>query len=342
VAQVGSARRVSTTIEEYYRYHVLKLLADEGMFEFLREPRTYGEIVAKFGYEEGDYSRELLKVLAEDKRNVLVEQDGRYRANGAHSPPTLEELLAQTDSRYQQFSNLARDLTQNVPARLRHEPVEFTDNFEQEGREMLPMFDDLLGNLVYTVSRQTAFALLPRKVFRWLHGKRLLDIGCGPGREPAEMWLKLGGDVSLVGVDPVGSFVQAAERSFALLLDKLDSNHPPLTDTNQPTFREASATQLPFEDSSFDAAFHSHMLHWTADPRRAINEIVRVLKPGGLVFGMQTCKPYVGPYAHIVIRSNENCYGYFWREEFKGWYEENGIPLDIATPGGAFWGKKPE
>ena len=49
VAAVGSAREVARTIEEYYRYHVIKFLAEEGLFDFLQEPRTYGQILARFG-----------------------------------------------------------------------------------------------------------------------------------------------------------------------------------------------------------------------------------------------------------------------------------------------------
>jgi malonyl-CoA O-methyltransferase len=46
---------------------------------------------------------------------------------------------------------------------------------------------------------------------------------------------------------------------------------------------EADAQALPFEDASFDLVFTSLMLQWLQPPDRALQEIRRVLKPGGLL-----------------------------------------------------------
>jgi len=46
---------------------------------------------------------------------------------------------------------------------------------------------------------------------------------------------------------------------------------------------EADAEQLPFEDGSFDLVFTSLMLQWLQPPDRALQEIRRVLRPGGLL-----------------------------------------------------------
>jgi ubiquinone/menaquinone biosynthesis C-methylase UbiE len=339
--RLGPARRVAGQIEQYYRYQVMKYLTSEGLFDYLREPHSYGEVVAHFGFEDYDYTRGLFLLLAEEKTNAIMAEDGVYRLNPAHPPPTLEDLFAETDERYHKFADLAGSLARNVPSRLRRQPTEFAESFQGEGRELLQSFDKILGNQLYSVSRDTAFALLPRKNRDWLHGKSLLDVGCGSGRETAELWLNLNGDVHITAIDPVGSLLERAEKNFAILLEELEPAHPPLTSANRPIFREASATQLPFEDDTFDAAFHSHILHWTPDPPKAISEVVRVLKPGGIVFGVQTCKPYVSKYTDLVMRSNENCYGNFWREEFVRWYADQGLHLDIATPAGAFWARKP-
>jgi malonyl-CoA O-methyltransferase len=55
---------------------------------------------------------------------------------------------------------------------------------------------------------------------------------------------------------------------------------------------EADARALPFEDASFDLVFSSLMLQWLQPPDRALQEIRRVLKPGGLLlassFGPET------------------------------------------------------
>lgn len=45
-----------------------------------------------------------------------------------------------------------------------------------------------------------------------------------------------------------------------------------------------SVLDIPFRDSSFDFVVCSGVIHHTPDPEKAINEIYRVLKPGGLAY----------------------------------------------------------
>jgi ubiquinone/menaquinone biosynthesis C-methylase UbiE len=336
--ELGPARRVASQVMEYFRYSIITTLSGEGLFDYLQEPRTYGEILAQFDYKDSDYARELFDLLAGEKNNVLIRENGTWRANPSNFP-TLEDLYTRTDQRNHNFVLLANSLAQHVPYRLRCQPVEFTTTFEEQSREMMQTFDTVLGNQLYTVSRSTAMALLTREDREWMRGKTLLDIGCGAGRETAELWLHLGGQTHITAIDPVPSLLKRAEAQFADLLNEAQPTHPPLVSANTPSFREASVTQLPFPDNSFDAAFHSHVLHWTSSPRRAISEIARVLKPGGLVFGIQTCKPYTAAYTDILWRSNENFYGFFWKEEFIRWYAEKGIQIEYVTPAGAFRGR---
>jgi ubiquinone/menaquinone biosynthesis C-methylase UbiE len=48
-------------------------------------------------------------------------------------------------------------------------------------------------------------------------------------------------------------------------------------------FEGANIYDIPFPDESFDAAFAYTILQHVADPVRALREIYRVLKPGGVV-----------------------------------------------------------
>ena len=49
------------------------------------------------------------------------------------------------------------------------------------------------------------------------------------------------------------------------------------------TFEVADATALPYEDHSFDAVLIANALHVMPEPEKALCEIDRVLKPGGIL-----------------------------------------------------------
>jgi ubiquinone/menaquinone biosynthesis C-methylase UbiE len=54
---------------------------------------------------------------------------------------------------------------------------------------------------------------------------------------------------------------------------------------DQVVIRPADVDQLPFEDASFDLVVSFTGLHCFPDPARAVVEMVRVLKPGGVLTG---------------------------------------------------------
>ena len=49
------------------------------------------------------------------------------------------------------------------------------------------------------------------------------------------------------------------------------------------SFRQADATDIPFDDESFDVVIISNALHIIPNPQLALAEIRRVLKPGGML-----------------------------------------------------------
>lgn len=101
-------------------------------------------------------------------------------------------------------------------------------------------------------------------------GKRCLDVGCGGGRYTMAMALM--GASSVIGVDVGGSGLEdARQRGHALALDQVG-------------FQVASALDLPFSDGEFDFVCCSGVLHHTPGVERGLQEIHRVLKPGGSVY----------------------------------------------------------
>ncbi len=336
LSQAGSITRLSRQIDTLVRYYVLHALADEGLFAYLGEPRTYGQILAEFDYVESDYIREVFDLLVNDKDRILIEENTRYRYNSDFNLPQMSTVMAGIDKRYQNIGLIAKGMIAYIPARLRNQTLDFSETFEQEGRQLLSFFDKALSNKIYGAARNAAFAGLTDEDRAWLPGKKLLDVGCGSGREVAEIWMHLKGDIQITGIDSVASMVEMAEQSFSTLIHEIDPMHPPLNEANKPEFKIASATNLPFDDDSFDAVFYSIMLHWTSDPQRAVQEMVRVVKPGGLLFGAQGGREAANPYMNILMRANENIYGAFWMEDYRHWYADLGLYPEITTPAGIF------
>jgi SAM-dependent methyltransferase len=101
-------------------------------------------------------------------------------------------------------------------------------------------------------------------------GMRLLDVGCGPGAIAVDLAaLVAPGEVVGVDLEP-GQF--AAGRARARERGRANVR-----------FQAGDAYRLPFADATFDAAFAHAVLYHLREPGRALAEIRRVLKPGGVV-----------------------------------------------------------
>jgi ubiquinone/menaquinone biosynthesis C-methylase UbiE len=330
----GSAIKSGRQGDLIFRYFILETLGKLGFFEFLQEPRAYGEILAEFGFSDSEYTQEVFNTLQHDSNNVVVQNSGTYTVNRDAPVPSLESILARTDSKLQFIPQLAEPLSHLILDRLQDKDIGVTEIFERDDYRVVNMFDEVLDTNIYSAVREACFAYLTSEERRWLRGKKLIEIGCGSGKETAEIWLHLGGETSITAVDPVPGMLELAQNNFVDLLKETDPTHPPVSENNRPVFKEGSATRLPFEDNSFDASYWAFMLHWSADPKKAISEAVRVVRPGGLIFGSQILKPYVNPYLNLVIRSSRNSYGFFWREDYVKWFADEGLEIDIATPAG--------
>ncbi len=101
-------------------------------------------------------------------------------------------------------------------------------------------------------------------------GQRLLDVGCGLGDAALALALDLGSDGELVGID--GSEVMLAEARARAA-----------SATCRVRFAVGDAGALDEPDASFDAVRSERVLQWVPDPDRAVAEMARVLRPGGVV-----------------------------------------------------------
>ena len=93
-------------------------------------------------------------------------------------------------------------------------------------------------------------------------GGHILDFGCG-NLFTAKTLAALRSDLTITGIDVI--------RDQNLHLDA----------GGQLTFLQYDGDHIPFEDDHFDAAIASSVMHHTADPEFFLDELKRVLKPGG-------------------------------------------------------------
>ena len=69
-------------------------------------------------------------------------------------------------------------------------------------------------------------------------------------------------------------------------------------------FRQADIQQLPYADNSFDIVMAGHILEHLPHPVAALREMVRVARPGGLVFACITRRTLAGLWIHLLWRTH--------------------------------------
>ncbi len=116
-----------------------------------------------------------------------------------------------------------------------------------------------------TAEREAAFFLPLLK-----SGMNLLDAGCGPGTITLGLaeYLEPG---HVTGFDIGPSEIEKATTSAS------EQN------VSNIEFHVLDATKIPFEDDQFDAVFSSAMLEHVPNVGQAVDELVRVLRPGGVI-----------------------------------------------------------
>ena len=106
-------------------------------------------------------------------------------------------------------------------------------------------------------------------------GLRVLDFGCGPGTLTIDL-ARMVEPGEVHGVDMEASQVELANSSAEA------------GGLHNVTFHVGDATDLPFDDDSFDIAHCHSVLMFVPDTRSLLTEVMRVLKPGGIISSRET------------------------------------------------------
>jgi demethylmenaquinone methyltransferase/2-methoxy-6-polyprenyl-1,4-benzoquinol methylase len=105
----------------------------------------------------------------------------------------------------------------------------------------------------------------------------VLDVATGTGAVARELVARRG--CTVVGLDQSPEMLAEARRRAPAGV----------------TFVEGRAEQLPFPDAAFDAVTFTYLLRYVDDPAATLQELTRVVRPGGTIAGLEFAVPH-GPW----------------------------------------------
>jgi ubiquinone/menaquinone biosynthesis C-methylase UbiE len=115
-----------------------------------------------------------------------------------------------------------------------------------------------------------------------MNAGRLLDVGTGPGYLPTHIALRAP-KIQIVGIDLSRKMVELARRH---------SDEQGVSRSVR--FEPGNAGAMRFTDGSFDMVISTRALHYWKNPMKVLNEIHRVLKPGGEAWIYDLCRDAPG------------------------------------------------
>jgi len=115
----------------------------------------------------------------------------------------------------------------------------------------------------------------------YLKNAKVLDLCTGTG-DMALMWSKKPQISKVIGLDYCGPMLEEAEKRQKRSKD---------SSSTKINFMLGDALELPFPDNNFDAVSVGFGLRNVGDLNRAIDEIFRVLKPGGFIVSLDLGHP---------------------------------------------------
>lgn len=168
--------------------------------------------------------------------------------------------------------------------------------YSQRTRDRIPspegIEDPAIAAAFNRIARWPQMRLLRQVVIRrataMVRTGEAVDLGCGPGYLAIEL-ARAAPAVHVTGVDLSNEMVAEAERIAAQA--GLSS---------QVAFRKGDVQRIPFPDASLDLVVSTLSLHHWSDPMPVLDEVARVLRPGGsfLIFDLRRD---MSPLAYMLI-----------------------------------------
>jgi demethylmenaquinone methyltransferase/2-methoxy-6-polyprenyl-1,4-benzoquinol methylase len=152
---------------------------------------------------------------------------------------------------------------------------------ERDPAAVREMFDRIarrydLANSVLSLGGDARWRRRAARAARLAPGGRALDVATGSGKLAAELARTAPG-VRVTGLDFSPKMLDQARAAYRDI-----------------DFQQGDALELPFDDKSFDAATIAFGLRNLADPELGLNEMRRVVKPGGRMVVLEFVRPPQG------------------------------------------------
>ncbi len=195
-----------------------------------------------------------------------------------------------------------------------------TADLSKQPDEVAAMFDEVAQkydrtNSVLSMGNSFLWRMQTVRAIAPAEGERILDVAAGTGTSSAAI-ARHGAEVVALDFSP--GMIEVGRR-----------RHPSID------FVEGDAMALPFKANEFDAATISFGLRNVEDPRKALKELYRVIKPGGRVVICEFSKPprallragygvylkYVMPRVVGLSSSNPEAYSYL-AESIDDWPDQ--------------------
>jgi ubiquinone/menaquinone biosynthesis C-methylase UbiE len=147
------------------------------------------------------------------------------------------------------------------------------------------------------------------------HGQTVLDIGGGSGEPSLTIAPVVGSSGSVTYTDPAAGMVRAAREEA--MRRGLSNIH----------FHQCSVEQIPFADGYFDVAVSRLSAMFFPDVLRGLREVLRVVKPNGVVSFLVWAGKEVNPFFSVVTEILDR----FVQAELEG--EDAPTAFRFAVPG---------
>ena len=165
-------------------------------------------------------------------------------------------------------------------------------------------------NLSARIALHSLYSTNPEGWFPWLYrklalapGMRVLEVGCGDGALWTCRHEELPQPISIVLSDISDGMIRDVRRNIRQAIPTADSQtSDPVSPADggqvlRPfTFQVFDCANIPYPDNTFDLVIANHVLFYADDLSKTLQELARVLKPGGRFI----CSSYSSRHMHEI------------------------------------------